>query len=333
MKTMSISQCTVQLLVACGCVLSFAFVGSQQAKAEWPEKPITMMVGYSAGGGTDTYARALASFMHEQLGQPMVVVNKPGAASAIAAKAVMNSRSDGYTLFIINGGTFLAKSMMLGDKAPATPLKDMQPLGGVGQFVTALMVPMDSSFKNPQDLIAHAKANPGKLRWSHPGRGSVNMLAGALFMQENDITAQDVPFKSGPKARNAVVSKQVDFAFTGIHSMAGFESKIRALGVTNSERDKIFNKVPTFGELGLPALNIAAPMVVWGKIDLPAEAVTKLKAAIKAIASSKSYQRILKKAGAVGFYQSNEQVVETMEVMRTKFSPIVAELKANMKKK
>ena len=313
-------------------IISIA-VGPQQVKAEWPEKPITVMVGYSAGGGTDIYARALGSFIHEHLGQPMIVVNKPGAASMIAAKAVKDSRKDGYTLLMVNGGTFLAKAMMSGDKTPVDPLRDMQPLGGVGQFITALMVPVDSPFKKPQDVVAAAKASPGKLRWAHPGRGTINMLAGVLFLQENGITAQDVPFKGGPAARNAAVTKQVDFSFTGIHNMTGFQSKVRALGVSHVERDQLFNDVPTFGELGMPALGVAGPMVLWGDKDLPADVVAKINSAVEKVATSKGYKRMLKKAGAVGFYLSNDQVLSQLNSMKTKFTPIVAKLRMSQKKK
>ena len=330
---MSLKRKIGQMIVVTACIVGFIAAAPQQARAEWPEKPITIMVGYSAGGGTDIYARALASFIHEHMGQPMIVVNKPGAASMIAAKAVMDSRPDGYTLLMVNGGTFLAKAMMLGDKTPVDPLQDMQPLGGVGQFITALMVPIDSPFKKPQDLVAAAKANPGKLRWAHPGRGTINMMAGVLFLQENGITAQDVPFKSGPGARNASVTKQVDFSFTGIHNMTGFESKVIALAVSHTERDKNFKDVPAFGELGMPALGVAGPMVLWGHKDLPADVVTKLNSAVEKVAKSKGYATITKKAGASGFYLPNDKVLSQLNTMKTKFTPIVAELRKSQKKK
>ncbi len=330
---MSLEHKFGQMFLIAVFILSLILVGPLQAKAEWPEKPITVMVGYSAGGGTDIYARTLSSFIHEYLGQPMIVVNKPGAASMIAAKAVKDSRNDGYTLLMVNGGTFLAKAMMSGEKTPVDPLRDMQPIGGIGQFTTALIVSADSPFNKPQDIVAAAKAQPGKLRWAHPGRGTINMLAGALFLQENGIKAQDVPFKGGPGARNAAVSKQVDFTFTGIHNIAGFESKVRALGVSHTQRDKIFKNVPTFGELGMPALGVTGPMVLWGHKDLPADVVAKLNSAVEKVATSKGYQTVMKKAGASGFYMSNDEILTQLNTMKTKFTPIVAELRMSQKKK
>jgi len=299
-----------------------------EALAEFPEKPVTIMVGYSAGGGTDSYARGMASFAHETLGQPMIIVNRPGAASMIAAKAVKDAPADGYTLLVVNGGTFLAGAMLKGDDAPADPLRDMQPLGGIGQFISGMLVAKNNGYNSPQDVIAAAKANPGSLRWAHPGRGSINMLAGALFLIDNGITAKDVPFDSGPAARNAALSGQVDYAFTSISNFAGFEDKGMALGVSHTERDPVFKDVPTFAELDLPALGVTGPMVVWGSKDMPEEAVTKLVASIKEIAEGDGYQRVMKRAGAAGFYLSPEDILASMENMQTRFGPIIKDIKA-----
>jgi tripartite-type tricarboxylate transporter receptor subunit TctC len=138
-------------------------------KAEYPTRPVTLMVGFSAGGSTDMYARAFASFAHEYLGMPLVVVNKPGATGMIAAKAVYDARPDGYTLLDYSGGGFLIKATIDGDRALVVPTRDLKALGGIGQAVTALVVPKDSPFKSAQDLVNFAKAHPDKqLRWSHP---------------------------------------------------------------------------------------------------------------------------------------------------------------------
>ncbi len=312
---------TAALTVAAGAIL---WAGA--ARAEYPTKPITLMVGFSAGGGTDVYARSLASFVHEYLGMPMVVVNKPGAAGMIAAKAAYRARSDGYTLLVAGGGTFLVKAVIDGAKAPVTPSRDFQPLGGIGKLVTALIVPTDSPFKSAKELVDYAKANPGKLRWSHPGRGSLHTLGGMLFLKENGIKTQDVPFKGGSKARVAVAGKQVDFAFMGVQLLAGFEDKLRALGVTDNERDKVYKKVPTFGEQGLPQMGISNPMIVWGKKDLPADVVAKLQKAIASVAGGKGYQKMIQKTGVTGFYFSVADAVAKMSALDKTVTPITMEL-------
>jgi tripartite-type tricarboxylate transporter receptor subunit TctC len=295
-------------------------------KAEYPTKPINLMVGFSAGGGVDNYARALSSFIHEHLGMPMVVVNKAGAAGMIAAKFTVGRKADGYTLYITNTGSLLAKSLMDGAKSPIDPLVDIQPLGGAGQLVTGLFVPIDSPFKSAADLVAAAKAKPGKLRWSHPGRGSLHMLAGAAFLKSNGVTARDVPFKGGSKARNAVSGKQVDFAFMGVQLLTGFQTKLRALGVTTGKRDKVNPDIPTFGEQGLASLDIAGPMMMLGHKDLPADVIAKLVPAIKKIVGSKGFKKLTKNMGLSAFYFDPAAGKEKLKALKATLTPIVADV-------
>ncbi|MEN8247121.1 MAG: tripartite tricarboxylate transporter substrate binding protein [Thermodesulfobacteriota bacterium] len=296
-------------------------------KAEYPEKPITLMVGFSAGGGTDVYARSFASFVHEYLDMPMIVVNKPGASGMIAAKAVYDAPADGYTLLLAGGGTLFIKSTIDGDKAPVVPTRELKALGGVGQLVTSLIVPMDSPFKSAKDLVDWAKANPDKrLRYSHSGRGSIHTLAGMVFLKQSGIEAQDVPFKGGSKARNAVAGKQVDFSAIGIQLLAGFETKLRALGVGSNERDLIYKDVPTFGEQGLPLLGITNPEIIWGHKDLPKDVVSKLEMAIKSVASSEGFQKMIRKTGVTGFYFTPDEANEKMAVIDKLTTPLTKEM-------
>lgn len=295
-------------------------------KAEYPTRHITLMVGFSAGGSTDMYARAFTSFAHEHLGRPLVVVNKPGATGMIAAKAVYDARPDGYTLLNFSGGGFLIKSTIDGDRALVVPTRDLRVLGGIGQAVTALVVPKDSPFKSAKDLVDYAKAHPDKrLRWSHPGRGSMKGLMGMLFLKQNGIKAQDVPFKGGSKARNAVAAKKVDFSVIAVQLLAGFESKMRALGVMSEKRDKIYKDIPTLGEQGLPAMGLTAPMIIWGHRDLPRDVVAKLEKAIKSVASSKGYKKMTKKMGLSGLYFSPREANTKIAVIDKLMTPFIEE--------
>lgn len=303
-------------------VITSSMVGT--ARAEYPDKPITLIVGFSAGGGSDTYARALANHLQEPLGVPVAVVNRPGAAGMIAAKAANNARSDGYTLLLHGGGTFYIKATIDGEKAPATPA-DFQSLGAVGKLVTGLIVPKDSPFKSAKELVDFAKANPGKLRWSHPGRGSLHAMAGSLFLKENGIEVQDVPFKGGSNARNAVAGQQVDFGFMGVQLVAGFEDKLRALGVADNERDLIYKDIPTFGEQDLPELGVANTQIVWGKKDLPADVISKLEEAIQKTASSDAYKEMLAKAGLGGFHVSVDESRERMDNFAKVLGPVISD--------
>jgi tripartite-type tricarboxylate transporter receptor subunit TctC len=285
------------------------------------------MVGFSAGGSNDMYARAFASFSHEYLGMPMVVVNKPGATGMLAAKAVYGARPDGYTLLFNSGGGFFIKSSIDGDKAPVVPMRDLKALGSIGKAVTALVVPIDSPFKSAKDLIEYTKANPDKrLRWSHPGRGSTKNLEGMLFLKQNGIKAQDVPFKGGSKARNAVSAKQVDFSFIAVQLLAGFESKVRSLGVLSDERDSIYKDIPTLGEQDLPALAVSNPMIIWGHKNLPDDVVAKLEAAIKSVATSENYIKMTKKMGVNGSYSPPAEANDKIAVIDELMTPFIEEM-------
>jgi len=299
------------------------FIAVPGYSADYPTKPVTLMVGFSPGGGVDTYARALSSFIHESLGQPMIVVNKTGAAGMIAAKYTVDRPADGSVIYITNVGSLTAKALMDGKKAKVDPLVDLQPLGTVGQLVTGLIVPMDSPFKSAEDLVKYAKENPGKLKWSHPGRGSLHMLSGAAFLAANNVDTRDIPFKGGSKARNAVAGKQVDFAFVGIQLMKGFETKMRALGVCTKERDKANPDIPSFGEQGLPVIDFAGPMMVLGHKDLPENVKAALVPAIQKVAESKGYKKLIGNTGTSAFYVDPEQSRKNMQILHDSLAPIV----------
>ena len=307
-------------------VISVVVFGSQSAKAEFPEKPIQMMVGFGAGGGTDVYARNLAGLIHDHMTMPMLVVNKPGAAGMIAAKTMNDAEADGHMVLTAGGGNFIIKAVTDGDKAKVSPLKTFQPLGGLGQLVTSVVVHRDSPFKSAKDLVEYGKKNPGKLRWSHSGRGSFHTMGGMLFLKQNGVKAQDVPFKGGAKARQAVVSKQVDFAFIGIQQTAGFEDHLRAIGVTSGSRDPLYMDVPTFGEQGLVQMSVAQPIIVWARNDIPEEATIKLTKAIEEIATSETFMGTLRKAGLIGSYFTPEEAVKRMSELDDILTPVVREV-------
>ncbi len=328
MKNLKTGSFSIQrfLVFVALAALSVTVIGCTRktSKAEYPTKPITLMVGFSAGGSTDMYARAFSSFAHEQLGMPVTVVNKTGASGMIAAKAVYDAPPDGYTLLLASGGGFFIKAASDGDKAAVVPMRDLKVLGSVGQAITALVVPIDSPFKTAKELVDYAKAHPEKkMRWSNPGRSSTKGLIGRVFLEKNGIVAQDVPFKGGSKARNAVAAKQVDFSFIGVQLMAGFETKLRALGVMSDERDLIFNDIPTLKEQGLPTLGISNPMIIWGHKNLPEDVVAKLKETIKNVSSSDAYKKMTKTMRINGFYSSPEDAIAKIDIMKKLMTPFI----------
>ena len=306
------------------CIIFITFLYSFSASSsDYPTKPINVMVGYSAGGGTDSYARTLSSFIHEHLGMPFMITNKPGATGMIAAKAVNDAKSDGYRLFVMAPGPFYIKDVLDGDKAKVKPLEVFRTLGTIGVLNTALMVPTDSPFQSAQELVKYSKDNPTKiLRWANTGNASLHSLGGHAFLQANGIKAQTIPHKGGSKARLSVISKQVDYGFIGIQLLAGFDTKMRPLGALGASRDPNYPNVKTMEELGLPRMGMANPMMVWAKKDIPEEAAQKLIVAIKKVAEGKGFKKLIKKLGLSAIYASPEESVKILNDLGEQVVPV-----------
>lgn len=313
---------TKKLLTAVlACAGVFAFSGWQAAQADWPQKPIKMFVGFAAGGGTDTYARILASLIHEELdGAPMVVINKPGAASMITLKHVAQQNPDGYTLVMQAVAEVVTKE--IGGESPVDFRKDLVAIGTLGLVPGILAVPYDSPFKTAKDLFDHAKANPGKLRWAHAGRGGLHHMAFENVLRQVGVEMSDVPFKGGAKAKAAVLGNQVDVGLMNIQHYSGFETKIRVLGVIDDERDPDEPDLPTLKEQGYDVTSMISPFGVYALAGTPDAVVTKLRAAVKAVTEKKGYKRLIKKAGLKDTYLSPEESEKLVDEMYTTLAPV-----------
>ena len=180
-----------------------AMLASGAAFADYPEKPIKIMVGFSAGGGTDTTARGFASYMHEaptMNGAPAYIVNLPGASGQKAAKAVLNEDADGYTLYMINIGTFIAGELAKGDDRPYHVPDAFVNLGCASQLVTSLQVHTSNPATTMQEFIDNAKASGQTITWGTSGAATMHATIGHVFFDAYGIPHKKVPFKGGSKA-------------------------------------------------------------------------------------------------------------------------------------
>jgi tripartite-type tricarboxylate transporter receptor subunit TctC len=232
--------------------LSIALIGGVDAAA-YPDKPIRMLVGFAAGGGTDTTARAIGMPLGELLGQQVIVDNRPGAAGNIAADITAHSVPDGYTILM---GTIaaLAINPALYQKLPFDPIKDFEPISLAVSSMNVLVVHPSLPAKNVKELIALARAQPNKLSYGSSGIGGAGHLAGVLFDQLAGTQMTHVPYKGGAPAMIALVSGEVNLVFstaeTAIPQVKA--GKIRALGVTTAKRSALLPDLPTIAEGGLP---------------------------------------------------------------------------------
>jgi len=323
MKYNAWANCIATNLFKTVAVVAAILFGSLPAMAEYPERPITIMVGFAAGGGNDLYARMLADGLRDELGQPVQVVNRPGAAGSIAGQDVLSADSDGYTLYVTNAGTMISKELIDGENSAFRSAEDFVVLGAIGRLETAVMVPVDSPYGSLAELIAFSSENPDVLRWAHAGRGSYQTLGGFAFLSAAEGSAMDVPFRGGALARGALVARQVDFTVAGLQSVNGYESEIMPLAVMNTSRDPNFENVPTLSEVGMPTLDWSGPIMVFVREGVPADIVERLSLAVEAVAQSEDFAAAASAAGLSARYLSPDQSVERMTDLRENLDAVV----------
>lgn len=303
----------------------FALSGTT-ALAEWkPRRPINLIVPYKAGGGTDSFGRAVAAVAEKALPVPVVIVNKPGSSGITGATEASRARPDGSTMMLTSTGSFLLTSMLRDTKV--TPLDSFRMVAQVGKLTTSLVVPENSPFKSVQDLVDHAKANPGALRWAHTGRGGFHHVAGQGFLNSNGLDTVDVPFKGGSATRAAVIGGQVDFGFMGIQQTAGFEGKMRALAINDDVRDRFQTEVPTFEELGFEWVAVNSPIVVYAPKKTPDDVVMTMQEAVRKMTENPEFAKAMAQRGNFPIYRTGAEVEALVQEMKASAEPIIAAIK------
>ncbi len=246
------------------CTATCTWAVGQQA---YPNKPIKIVVPFGAGGVADLTARTVAQKLGDNMGQSIVIENKPGAGGVVATDAVAKSTPDGYTLLLMSNAT--AVSAGLFKSLPYDAEKDLTPLSILGTFDIAIVVPQESKFANLADLLSFAKANPGKLNIGSINVGSTQHLAAELFKSTAGIDAQVVPFNGTPAVLTALRGGQID---VGVEILAPVLPQIkgqalRALAVTGDKRAAALPQVPTAKEAGVRSLYAAS----WNALAAPSK--------------------------------------------------------------
>lgn len=242
--------------IALGGALALVSLSSPaQAQANYPDKPIRLVVPYTPGGGADTNSRMLAQPMSAILGQPIVIENRPGASGVVGAMAVLQAPADGYTVFF-DAFPYAVNAVMR--NLPFDPVKDMIPVSQAINMPLILVVPAASPFKTLQDLVDFAKANPDKLDYGSYGAGGAAHLAAELLQRDAGIKWTHVPYKGGAQAIADVLAGRLGGYFSNpITALPHLKSgKLRALGTTGATRMEAIPDVPTLEELGYPGFTV-----------------------------------------------------------------------------
>jgi tripartite-type tricarboxylate transporter receptor subunit TctC len=266
-------------ILALSC-LSALFAHTAQAQgtaSDYPNKPIRFVVSNAAGGLHDTIARAVAQHYSERLGQPVVVDNRPGASEIIASELVAKSPADGYTLLVASDAAMVFNPILM-KKIPYSPQRDFTPISMIAETPLYLIVNPALPAKTVNELIALAKAQPGKITFASIGTGSMQYLLGEMFKTRVKVDLLHVPYKSSSAAVLDIVSGRVDMMFQGgggtlAHIRSG---KLRALAATSATRPEETQNLPTMMEAGVPNFEGSPWFAVFGPAGLPRPIVDRL---------------------------------------------------------
>ena len=264
-------------------LLAVNLPGHADAQPAFPTKPITLVAAFGPGGATDTAARIVAKELSIELGQPVVVDNRVGAGGAIGASSVARAAPDGYTLLLGTGSEMVVLPAVK-IKPPYDTLKDFTPIAEIGTVTFVLVAHPSVAANSVQELIAQARANPGKLSFASFGMGSTNHLLGEFFMKKSGTDLLHVPYKGSAAAATDLVSGEVKLSFdTTTVAMPLVQSgKLKALGLLSPQRSDAAPGVPTLAENGI-ALSVVGWVGVVGPRGMPAAVVDRLNKAINKV--------------------------------------------------
>src|SRR5690606_18165957 len=295
-----------------GSLLASLALAAGSALAAYPEKPITLIVPFPAGSGTDAVGRIFAEELSKQLGQPVIVENKPGANATIAANYVANAKPDGYTLFVTpNTSHSAAPSLM--KNVSYDPAKDFTPIAPGGNLPFLLVTTPDKPYKTVQALVDYAKAHPGDVTYAPCN--STGIVAGATFGVQAGLKLLHVPYKGTPQALTDLIGGQVVFMFTDFTSGMPFvkSGRLRAMAVSTAKRSTLVPDLPSMEEAGMPDFDINSWNGYFGPAGMPDDIVQTLNGAINKIVTTPEIKSRLAELGFDAFSGTPEEFTKFVQ--------------------
>ena len=299
-----------------------ALAAAGPAQAAYPDKPISLVVPFPAGSGTDAVGRIFAAELGNILGQQVVVENKPGANATIAANYVARAKPDGYTLFVTTNTSHSAAPFLM-KNVPYDPVKDFTPIARGGNLPFILVVNPQRPYKSVQDLIDYARKNPGRVTYATGN--STGIVAGGTLARRANIDILHVPYKGTPQALTDLVGGQVDFMFTDLASGLPFvqSGQLRALAVSTAERSTIVPDLPSMREAGVADFDLNSWNGYFGPAGLPPEIVAKHNAAINQIVTNPDVRKRLAGLGFDAFSGTPEDFAKFVSAQRDLWGKLI----------
>ena len=318
--------------IASAVVLGAGLLGGTSALAQaYPTKPVTIIVPFAAGGTTDILARIIGQALTAELGQSVVVDNRAGAGGNIGGQAAAKATPDGHTLFMGTVGTH-AINASLYKKMPFDPVKDFAPLTRVANVPNLLVANPAQPYKSVKDLIAYAKANPGKVNFGSSGNGSSIHLSGELFKSLAKVDMQHVPYKGSAPAVTDLLGNQIGIMFDNMPSAIQHvrSGKLVPLAVTTAKRSPELPNVPTIAEAGVPGYEATSWFGMFAPAGTPAPVLAKLNAAIVKLLAQPDVKKKINEQGAEVYSETPEQFAAFIQAESVKWGKVVKESGASL---
>lgn len=322
MKIQAVARLRLRMI---GAALALAAVlpGAGHAADAYPSHPISLIVPFSPGGGTDISARLLAVALSQQLGASVVVDNRPGAGGQIAADLVARANPDGYTLLFANSGMLAINPWLY--KLHSDPAVAFAPVSMFSDLPFALVVPPSLPARTVGELVALAKSQPGSHTFASSGTGGAPHLAGEIFQQATGVQLVHVPYKGGGPAMTDLMAGRVDMLFASVLETIPYVNagKLRALAVTGPARSPVMPNVPTLDEAGVHNAQTGSWTAVMAPTGTPQAIIDKLSLAIRQVAESPDLKEKLVSQGAVAHASTPAELAQIAASERARYGQII----------
>ena len=300
-------------------------------QAAYPDKPIKIIIGFPAGGPLDAHIRLLVDKLQSTLGQTVIVDYKAGAGGTVGAQFVAQSLPDGYTLLLANTGTMVINPAIY-TKAPYDTLRDFQPIARTAQQPLALIVNKDVPANSLKELIAYAKANPGKLNYGSAGNGGISHLVPEMLKSETGIFMVHIPFKGSAPAFTDLIAGHVQFMAESVPQAANYakQGKVKALAVTSAKRNAALPNTPTVIETGVANLEVVGFYGILAPKGTSPDVTNKLSQAFKDTLESPEIQKKMIEQGADPAYLNADQFTKFLATEMPRWAKAVNQAGAKL---